>query len=76
LNNLLLVVAAFALVLLNGFLAAEFGLVKLRQTRVRSLARKTGLRGKLLLTVPPSRHLLICLSAGYHAGIAGTGLDR
>lgn len=61
-NNLLLVVAAFALVLLNGFfVAAEFGLVKLRQTRVRSLARKTGLRGKLLLTV--HRHLDTYLSA-------------
>ena len=51
-ENLLLVLAALLLVLLNGFfVAAEFGLVKLRQTRVRSIAKTSGLRGRLLFTV-------------------------
>ncbi|MFZ6654352.1 hemolysin family protein [Undibacterium sp. TJN19] len=51
-ENLLLVLSALLLVLLNGFfVAAEFGLVKLRQTRVRSIAKTSGLRGRLLLTV-------------------------
>jgi CBS domain containing-hemolysin-like protein len=37
---------------LNGFfVAAEFGLVKLRATRVRSLAKVGGLRGRLLVAV-------------------------
>jgi CBS domain containing-hemolysin-like protein len=45
-------IGALLLVALNGFfVAAEFGLVKLRQTRVRTLAEKHGLRGKLLATV-------------------------
>jgi CBS domain containing-hemolysin-like protein len=45
-------IGALLLVALNGFfVAAEFGLVKLRQTRVQSLAEKHGLRGKLLGTV-------------------------
>ncbi len=62
LNNLLLVIAAFFLVLLNGFfVAAEFGLVKLRQTRVRSIARSAGFRGRLLATV--HQHLDTYLSA-------------
>ncbi|CAN5861103.1 hemolysin family protein [soil metagenome] len=52
LDNLLLVVAALFLVALNGFfVAAEFGLVKLRQTRVRSIAKNGGVRGRLLATV-------------------------
>lgn len=51
-DNILLVVAALFLVALNGFfVAAEFGLVKLRQTRVRSIARTAGVRGRLLATV-------------------------
>ncbi|MDO9192812.1 MAG: CNNM domain-containing protein, partial [Undibacterium sp.] len=51
-DNLLLVIAALFLVALNGFfVAAEFGLVKLRQTRVRSIARTAGVRGRLLATV-------------------------
>ncbi|MDO8177451.1 MAG: hemolysin family protein [Undibacterium sp.] len=51
-DNLLLVIAALFLVALNGFfVAAEFGLVKLRQTRVRSIARTAGMRGRLLATV-------------------------
>ena len=61
-DNILLVVAALLLVLLNGFfVAAEFGLVKLRQTRVRSIAKTSGLRGRLLLTV--HQHLDTYLSA-------------
>ncbi|WP_028219547.1 hemolysin family protein [Paraburkholderia oxyphila] len=40
---------ALLLVALNGFfVAAEFGLVKLRATRVQSLATQHGLRGRLL----------------------------
>lgn len=51
-DNLFLIFAAFLLVVLNGFfVAAEFGLVKLRQTRVRSLAKVSGLRGRLLALV-------------------------
>jgi CBS domain containing-hemolysin-like protein len=45
-------IGALLLVALNGFfVAAEFGLVKLRQTRVQTLAEKHGLRGKLLAKV-------------------------
>jgi CBS domain containing-hemolysin-like protein len=52
LNNLLLVIAALFLVALNGFfVAAEFGLVKLRQTRIRAIAKTQGLRGRILATV-------------------------
>ncbi len=52
LDNILYIVAAIFLVLLNGFfVAAEFGLVKLRATRVRSLAKVGGLRGRLLVAV-------------------------
>jgi CBS domain containing-hemolysin-like protein len=42
-------VGALLLVALNGFfVAAEFGLVKLRATRVQAIARKNGLPGRLL----------------------------
>lgn len=52
LDNILYIFAAIFLVLLNGFfVAAEFGLVKLRATRVRSLAKVGGLRGRLLVAV-------------------------
>ena len=45
-------VGALLLVALNGFfVAAEFGLVKLRQTRVQSLAAQHGMRGRLLAKV-------------------------
>jgi CBS domain containing-hemolysin-like protein len=45
-------IGALFLVALNGFfVAAEFGLVKLRQTRVQSLATRHGLRGRLLAKV-------------------------
>ena len=61
-DNLLLVIAALLLVLLNGFfVAAEFGLVKLRQTRIRSIAKTSGLRGRLLVEV--HQHLDTYLSA-------------
>lgn len=57
-----MVIAALLLVLLNGFfVAAEFGLVKLRQTRVRSIAKSMGFRGRVLLTV--HQHLDTYLSA-------------
>lgn len=56
------IVAALFLVLLNGFfVAAEFGLVKLRATRVRSLAKVGGFRGRLLVAV--HQHLDAYLSA-------------
>lgn len=51
-GKLLLIVAAILLVLLNGFfVAAEFGLVKLRQTRVHVIARQRGWRGRILAKV-------------------------
>lgn len=51
-SNLLLIIFAILLVLLNGFfVAAEFSLVKLRQTRVRAIAKAFGWRGRLLAKV-------------------------
>ncbi|MQQ99200.1 hemolysin family protein [Glaciimonas soli] len=51
-ENILLVVVAFLLVALNGFfVAAEFGLVKLRQTRISAIAKKHGLPGRILVKV-------------------------
>ncbi|QSN63422.1 hemolysin family protein [Caballeronia sp. M1242] len=45
-------VGALLLVALNGFfVAAEFGLVKLRATRVKAIARTNGLPGRLLAKV-------------------------
>ncbi|MBC8638124.1 HlyC/CorC family transporter [Caballeronia sp. EK] len=45
-------IGALLLVALNGFfVAAEFGLVKLRPTRVKALARTNGLPGRLLAKV-------------------------
>jgi CBS domain containing-hemolysin-like protein len=50
--NLLLVILALLLVALNGFfVAAEFGLVKLRQTRIRAIAKTHGWRGRILAKV-------------------------
>ena len=50
--QVLALVGALLLVALNGFfVAAEFGLVKLRQTRVQSLASEHGMRGRLLAKV-------------------------
>jgi CBS domain containing-hemolysin-like protein len=52
LENILSAIAALLLVALNGFfVAAEFSLVKLRQTRVQQISRKHGLRGRLLVHV-------------------------
>ncbi|MGB2831889.1 MAG: hemolysin family protein [Methylotenera sp.] len=51
-GNFLLVFIAFLLVLLNGFfVAAEFSLVKLRSTRVRTIAKTLGWRGRMLAKV-------------------------
>jgi hypothetical protein len=48
-QNLLLVLLALFLVVLNGFfVAAEFGIVTLRKTRVRAIAKTQGLRGRIL----------------------------
>ncbi len=61
-TNVALIIAALLLVLLNGFfVAAEFGLVKLRQTRVRAIAKTFGWRGRMLARV--HRHLDAYLSA-------------
>ncbi|MER2511689.1 MAG: hemolysin family protein, partial [Nitrosomonas ureae] len=52
LDNILLLMAALLLVALNGFfVAVEFGLVKLRQTRIRALVKLYGWRGRILATV-------------------------
>ena len=51
-SNLFLVVVALFLVALNGFfVAAEFGLVKLRQTRIQAIAKTQGLTGHILAKV-------------------------
>ena len=47
--NVLFVLLALFLVVLNGFfVAAEFGIVTLRKTRVRAIAKTQGLRGRIL----------------------------
>src|SRR6476469_4440911 len=51
-HNLLLVLLALILVVLNGFfVAAEFGIVTLRKTRVRAIARTQGVKGRVLAKV-------------------------
>ena len=51
-SNALLIVGALLLVFLNGFfVAAEFGLVKLRQTRIRVIAKTQGYPGRMLARV-------------------------
>ena len=51
-NDILLVAAALLLVALNGFfVAVEFGLVKLRQTRIRAIAKIYGWQGRILAKV-------------------------
>lgn len=51
-GNFFLVFLAFLLVLLNGFfVAAEFGLVKLRSTHVKAIAKNLGWRGRILAKV-------------------------
>lgn len=62
LQNLFYVFAALLLVLLNGFfVAAEFALVKLRQTQAATIADSHGWRGRILLSV--HAHLDAYLSA-------------
>ena len=47
-----MIIVALLLVALNGFfVAAEFGLVKLRQTRIRGIAKTRGWRGRILAKV-------------------------
>ena len=61
-KQLLFILLAVFLVLLNGFfVAAEFGIVKLRATRVATLARTYGWRGRILRRV--HAHLDAYLSA-------------
>jgi CBS domain containing-hemolysin-like protein len=51
-GNFMLVFVALLLVLLNGFfVAAEFGLVKLRSTHVKAIAKNLGWRGRMLAKV-------------------------
>src|SRR3954468_6554827 len=51
-HNVILVVLALLLVALNGFfVAAEFGIVTLRKTRVRAIAKSGGLQGRILYKV-------------------------
>lgn len=51
-HNVLLVILALFLVALNGFfVAAEFGIVTLRKTRIRAIAKTSGLRGRILAKV-------------------------
>jgi CBS domain containing-hemolysin-like protein len=51
-ENVLFVVLAIVLVALNGFfVAAEFAIVTLRRTRVRAIAKTSGLRGRILAKV-------------------------
>lgn len=51
-NNLLLISIAVLLVALNGFfVAAEFGLVRLRPTRIRAIAKTQGWQGRMLAKV-------------------------
>ncbi|WP_454782204.1 hemolysin family protein [Legionella sp. WA2022007384] len=60
--NLLQVFLAFLLVLLNAFfVAAEFGMVKLRATRVEAIKDSYGLRGTILVHI--HKHLDAYLSA-------------
>src|SRR5438105_2874497 len=50
--SLLLVIVACSLVLLNAFfVAAEFGMVKLRHTRLEEIVETYGLRGKILFAI-------------------------
>jgi CBS domain containing-hemolysin-like protein len=62
LANVFYILAAFLLVILNGFfVAAEFSLVKLRHTQAVGLAERIGWRGRILLSV--HAHLDAYLSA-------------
>ncbi|MES3022316.1 MAG: hemolysin family protein [Pseudomonadota bacterium] len=51
-QNILFVLLALFLVVLNGFfVAAEFSIVSMRKTRIRAIAKTQGLRGRILLKV-------------------------
>jgi CBS domain containing-hemolysin-like protein len=51
-ETLLFVILALALVVLNGFfVAAEFGMVRLRSTRIRAIAKRHGVSGRILARV-------------------------
>ena len=51
-TNLFLISIAVLLVVLNGFfVAAEFGLVRLRPTRIRAIAKTQGWKGRILAKV-------------------------
>ena len=51
-TNLLLILLALLLVAINGFfVAAEFALVKLRQTRIKAIAKTYGLPGRIVAKV-------------------------
>nr|WP_148340238.1 hemolysin family protein [Aquicella siphonis] len=61
-TNLLLIAVAFLLVLMNAFfVAAEFGMVKLRGTRLQTIRKAYGFRGGILEQV--HKHLDSYLSA-------------
>ncbi len=61
-EDFLLLLLAFGLVLLNAFfVAAEFGMVKLRQTQIATIRRTCGIRGKILAQI--HQHLDTYLSA-------------
>lgn len=60
--NIIWIIIALGLVLLNAFfVAAEFGMVKLRHTRLNVISKKYGLRGQILKQV--HTHLDAYLSA-------------
>src|SRR3990167_7228444 len=60
--DVLFILIALALVLMNAFfVAAEFSMVKLRQTRVAAIKRTYGIRGKILSDI--HQHLDAYLSA-------------
>lgn len=70
--NLILILMAFFLVLLNGFfVAAEFGMVKLRHTRVAAIKTKYGFRGRILSHV---HHNLDAYLSACQLGITLTSL--
>jgi len=51
-NNVFWIILALLLVIVNGFfVASEFSLVKLRQTRIRTIAKTKGLRGQILAKI-------------------------
>src|SRR5215467_14580632 len=61
-SNIFLILTAFLLVLMNAFfVAAEFGMVRLRHTRIQAIKEMYGLRGYMLEQV--SKHLDAYLSA-------------